>query len=1300
MKKMLLSIGLGLALVMTIVFLTIDGNNQPPAERSALSSQAYYSMKRGGKVPKLQKRPSDWFYVQRAYPNTEVPVEARLEAAKQAQQHQAEAAAKGTDDVVWAEAGPSNIPGRITDLAVHPASPDIIYAASAAGGVFKTTDGGDNWTAIFDSAGVQSVGALAISPFSQNVIYVGTGEANSSGDSYEGTGMYRSNDFGATWSHIGLDSSYHIGRIAIKGILPETLYVAAMGKLFGTNSERGVYRSVDSGGTWEQVLYVNDSTGCADIAIDPGSGAIFATMWERWRHPRERRAGGLGSGVYRSMDGGENWTLLTNGLPPQSDTLGRMGVTVCPSSNTVYAIACNHPGVFMGVYKSTNLGYSWTQTNDGDLDGFMGGFGWYFGQIRVSPSDPQTVFALGVQMYRSTNGGSSWQYAGSGAHVDHHALWINPTNGVELVGGNDGGVALSSDMGNNFTTKTDMHNTQFYAITIDPQNPERLYGGTQDNGTLRTMTGALDDWDHIHGGDGFYVIVDPTDSDVIYAEYQWGYLDKSSNGGDTWDYAMSGIDQNDRTNWNTPIAMDPSDHNTLYYGSHRLYRTTDGAASWTAISSDLTSGDDPGNLNFGTLTTIDISPVDSQTIYVGTDDANVWVTTNYGTNWTNISATLPTRWVTRVVADPADSGTVYVTQSGYAENDPLPHIHRSTDYGQNWTPIHSNLPDAPVTDVIVDPVLDSTLYVGTDFGVYVSSDLGQSWSVLGNGMPMVPLHDLCLHGPSRKLVAGTHGRSMYSAYLPGGDTTDTDSDGIADIDDNCPDDYNPLQTDDDADGLGDVCDNCSDHYNPTQEDLDGDLVGDSCDNCLLIANGDQEDYDLDGIGDECDTCTDRDGDGFGDPGYAANTCPVDNCPEIFNPGQEDADLDGVGDICDYDPPVWDTVTACGTRLTVGNNGNFGHESISGMGGANLDFAAFGDCDPGASYYVYDGSPVLTYLDGTDTVANWSVFGNSTYLLVENGNPTEPTTSGPDFEYYSTGTFATSDLALGLEKSWWAPTDTEGCATYVIQRLAVYSYDGLMHSGLAIGEFIDWDIPTDAPQAGNNGGFNSGGGWIFQQGVEEDAMGCQPNENRFGGIMMLGYRFNEPCGIDTTLRPFGAYTADNAVYVFPNSGLLPGELYEMMRQGGYTAEPSVTDLHTVMTYIADYTLTAGDTLEIYSVLASVENGDVTDLAASFAAARDFLVTHIVAPCGCCQNRADVNHDGQPDPDIADLIYMVSFMFQDGPPPPCDEAPTGECPDHYFAETDVNGDGTCTPDIADLIYLVTYMFQDGPAPVPCP
>lgn len=830
-------------------------------------------LKERGKVPKAQRRPNDWFYLQRAYPDSTVPVAARLAARRQADELIARTADKDATALIWQQAGPSNIPGRITDLAVHPSQPNIIYAASAAGGVFKSTDFGNTWTAVFDSAGVQSIGAIAIHPDDPGVLYVGTGEANASGDSYEGTGVFKSTDGGATWSFVGLPNSYHIGRIAIDPLRPETVYVAAAGKLFGKNPDRGLYRSVDGGGTWDQILYVSDSTACIDVALHPSTGTVFAAMWERYRNPRSRMVGGPTSGLYRSSDHGDTWELLTLGLPPQSNTLGRIGVSVDPNSQTVYAVICDHPGSIVGVYRSDNLGGFFSQTDDAVLDGMLGGFGWYFGQVRVAPGNPDIVYVLGVDLYRSTDGGSSWDWATGAAHVDFHAMYILPSDPDQVYSGCDGGVNYSSDGAASWTVYDDMPNTQFYAITHDRNNPERLYGGTQDNGTLRTLTGSVDNWDHIHGGDGFYVIVDWSDPNVIYAEYQNGYLRKSTNLGSTFSYAMDGIDYgSDRHNWSTPIAMDPTDNEVLYYGSNRLYRTEDGADNWTAISGDLTDGDDPGTLVFGTITTIDVGRADPDVIYVGTDDANVWVTTNTGGTWTQINAGLPNRWVTRVTVSQYDAAVAYVAFSGYKENDWTPYLYRTADYGQSWTAVHGDLPQAPINDVLIDPHYDSTLYVATDFGVFYTTDMGQSWMVMGIGLPMVPVHDLTFDEVTRQLVAGTHGRSMYKLTVECQSFLDADFDGI-------PSD----------------CDNCPDVANSDQVDLDFDLVGDACDNCPLVSNVNQEDADGDDIGDVCDICPD---DPLNDADQDAICGSDDNCPNVYNPAQTDSDGDGIGDACD------------------------------------------------------------------------------------------------------------------------------------------------------------------------------------------------------------------------------------------------------------------------------------------------------------------------------------------------------------------------------------------------------------------
>lgn len=718
-----------------------------------------------------EKKPNDWFFMQRAYPQGDIPIDQYLASVRQAQLMRAKAGDKS--EVVWSEAGPTNIPGRITDLAVHPDYPNTIFAGAACGGVFKSTDNGVSWTPIFDQQGTPSIGALAIHPNNPQILYAGTGEANGSGDSYPGTGMYKSTDGGSSWTHIGLENSYHIGRIVIHPLYPKTVFVAASGKMFGTNPERGIYKSSNGGTTWEQKLFISDSTAAVDVALDPTDPQIvYATMWERLRGPERRRVGGLTSGIHKSTDGGNTWYQLTNGLPASADTVGRIGLSVCASSpNVIYAMYCNHPGRFMGVYKSTNYGQSWTQTNDSALEGFLGGFGWYFGNVRVDPTDPDVVFAMGVDLYRSTNGGSSWSEVGYSVHVDHHAMFISPLDHNQIYLGSDGGVYLSTNGGTAWNLCTSQPSTQFYAITIDYLNPQRLYGGTQDNGTLRTLTGALNDWDHIHGGDGFYCNVDYTNSDVIYAEYQWGWLRKSTNLGYNWNYVMDGMDySSERHNWCTPVIMDPADHNTLYYGSNRLYQTTNGGAWWDPISGDLTDGPGSGNLTYGTITTIAVAPSDNKVIYVGTDDANVWVTTNGGGNWTNIDTGLTDRWVTRVSTDPYDESIAYVTFSGHRVSGSLPHIYRTTDYGSTWQSISSNLPEGPINDVIVDPQNPSVLYVGSDVGVYKSENLGGSWMPLGTGLPITTVHDLTLHDPTRTLVAGTHGRSMFSCQLSAADT--------------------------------------------------------------------------------------------------------------------------------------------------------------------------------------------------------------------------------------------------------------------------------------------------------------------------------------------------------------------------------------------------------------------------------------------------------------------------------------------------------------------------------------------------
>lgn len=708
--------------------------------------------------------PSEWFMTQRAYPGTEIPRAAQLRGFAQAAALRASPlAATG----LWTPAGPTNIGGRITAIGRSAADLMRVYLGAADGGVFRSDDAGLTWTPRFDDQTSLSIGALAVDPRNPDLVYVGTGEANASGDSYDGTGVYRSTDGGDTWEHLGLTETRHIGRIAVDPIHPDTLYVAASGALFSTNPERGIYRSTDGGASFALVHSVSDSTSAIDVALNPQNpSVVYAAMWERIRRPHQRRVGGPTSGIWRSTDAGASWALLQTGLPAPGPTVGRIGLAVAPSNpQVVYAIYANDPGNFAGVYKSTNGGDTWARVTDAALSNLYSNFGWYFGNIRVDPQDANRVYALGVTLYRSTTGGSSWSAVTGSMHVDQHDLLVDPADPSFILAGNDGGLYLAVTGPGSWIKVLDLPITQYYAITADHQLPARLYGGTQDNGTMRTLTGNLNDWQAIYGGDGFYCLVDPTNNSYVYAESQYGGLGRSTDGGTSFQGATSGISGSDRINWSMPVVMDPSNPATLYCGTQRVYRTTNRAVSWTAISSDLTNGPGGGNLVFGTVTTLAVAPTNPNAILAGTDDSNVWITLNGGGNWTNVSGTLPNHWCTRVAFDPTSAAIAYATFSGYREDLHLPHVFRTTNSGGSWTDISGNLPGVPVNAIAVDPADPQTLYVGTDAGVYVTHDLGGTWAALGTGLPNSVVSDLHLHAPTRRLVAGTHGRSMYAFDL-------------------------------------------------------------------------------------------------------------------------------------------------------------------------------------------------------------------------------------------------------------------------------------------------------------------------------------------------------------------------------------------------------------------------------------------------------------------------------------------------------------------------------------------------------
>jgi hypothetical protein len=720
-------------------------------------------------------KPNDWFFIQRAYPTGEINQNIYIQSLKEAGKFR-QKLLSAKDSCVWEFVGPTNIGGRLTDIEMHPSDMETIYAAAASGGVFKSINTGESWTPIFDDALSLSVGDIAIAPSDPQIIYVGTGEANGGGGSqtYDGVGIYKSSNGGNNWIHCGLEESRNIGRMVIHPQNPDIVYVAAMGNLFSNNSERGIYKTMDGGLTWQNVLYVSDSTGGIDVAIHPDNpDTVYAAMWERVRRPNRKSYGGLTCGIYRTINGGLDWTELTNGLPSPGTNIGRIGIDISLSDpNTLYAIYADKTGYFDGVFKTTNGGNSWTQTNDGSLADCYASYGWWFGRISIDPVDPNIAYVIGFDLYKTSSGGNSWTNISSlVVHVDQHGLYTHPMNHNFVVIGNDGGLYTSTNGGNNWTWINNLPVTQFYTCEIDLQHPERLYGGTQDNGTNRTMTGNTNDWQSIYWGDGFYVLVDPENNNYIYAEYQYGNFAKSTNGGNSFNTAMNGISNSDRKNWCTPVVFDPTNPEILYYGANRIYKSTDRASSWSAISTDLTNG--PGvNLVYGTITTISVSPVNPEIIYVGTDDGNVWVSAMNGMGWEYLSVSLPDRWVTRVATDPIDENTAYATFSGYRWDEYLPHIFRTTNKGQNWEDISGNLPEVPINDVIIDPENVNRLYVATDVGVFMTENIGQIWEMQGSNLPNVPITDLTIYNEGRLLVAATYGRSMYS-YDLNQDTTTT-----------------------------------------------------------------------------------------------------------------------------------------------------------------------------------------------------------------------------------------------------------------------------------------------------------------------------------------------------------------------------------------------------------------------------------------------------------------------------------------------------------------------------------------------
>lgn len=758
--------------------------------------------------------------------------------------------------------GPSVFGGRVADVDVSPKDPTHFYVAYASSGLWKTENNGQSFDPLFDHEMVMTIGDVAVD-WERNVIWVGTGEVNSSRSSYAGIGMYRSDDGGKTWEHRGLAETHHIGRVILHPTDPNTLWVAALGHLYSPNQERGVFKTTDGGKTWKRSLFINGTTGAVDLLIDPqDANTLYAATWQRERYAWDFVGSGKSSGIWKSTDGGETWADMTTSESgfPNGDGVGRIGLScsVAGGKTILFSIVDNQdrrpkeddgddedglskedfqnmskrefsildddelnsflrdnrfpkkytaesvknmvrenkiapmaiyeyltnansalfdtPVIGAQVYRSDDGGTTWRKTHDGYIDDLYYSYGYYFGQIRAAKNNPTELYIFGVPVLKSKDGGANWENInGANVHVDHHALWVSPDREGHLILGNDGGINISYDDGENWVKCNTPAVGQFYHIAVDNQENYHVYGGLQDNGVWygphtyeasnRWHNTGQYPYKSIMGGDGMQTAIDSRDNRTVYTGFQFGfYYRKDRISGKTKRITP----QHDlgerplRWNWQTPIHLSQHNEDILYIGANKLYRSLNQGDDWAAISEDLTKGGKKGNVPYGTLTTIHESPLKFGLLYVGSDDGLIHVSKDGGSTWENISESLPQdMWVARVQASQYEEGTVYATLNGYRWDDFRPFVYVSENYGKTWRKIINGLPMESVNVVKEDPANEAILYVGTDHGLYISMDKGESFSLADNGLPAVAVHDVVIHPEANDLLVGTHGRSIY-----------------------------------------------------------------------------------------------------------------------------------------------------------------------------------------------------------------------------------------------------------------------------------------------------------------------------------------------------------------------------------------------------------------------------------------------------------------------------------------------------------------------------------------------------------
>ena len=767
-------------------------------------------------------------------------------------------------NVAFTSIGPSIMSGRVVDLDVNPNNPTEFYVAYASGGLWLTQNNGTTFTPVMDNSPTQNIGDIAID-WKNGTIWVGTGESNSSRSSYAGIGILKSIDKGKTWQNMGLTDSHHIGRIIINPNNPNEVVVGAIGHLYTPNAERGIFKTSDGGKTWEKTLFIDKNTGIIDIDIVPGNfNIMYASAWERDRKAWNFKGSGKNSGIYKSNNGGNTWEKLTLDKSefPTGDGIGRIGVAAY-DKNTVYAIVDNQlhrekeqekkeasdelkkedfkqmnktsfaklddkklneylksnrfpkkynakniktkvqnneiqpaalakylenanndlfdtPVIGAQVYRSDNGGKTWNKTHEKYIDDLYYTYGYYFGMIHVHPKNKDKIFIHGVPLLSSNDGGKTFKsISKENVHPDHHALWINPNLNGHLIDGNDGGVNISYDNGESWIKNNQPEVGQFYTVNVDNAKPYNVYGGLQDNGVWMGTSNNEESsswhqsgsypFKNIMGGDGMQVEIDNRNDSIVYSGFQFGnyFRINIKTGKNKPIQPKHDLGEDPyRFNWQTPILLSIHNQDILYFGSNKLHRSMKRGDNFDAISGDLTNGSKKGNVPFGTLTSISESPFQFGLLYVGSDDGLAHVSKNGGGTWTNISTKLPQNlWVSRIIASQHKKERVYISLNGYRNDDFKPYVFVSEDYGNKWQNISEKLPNSPVNVIKEDPENENILYLGNDQGVYITLDRGITWNVLENALPRVAVHDLVVQNKAKDLVIGTHGRSIYKTKI-------------------------------------------------------------------------------------------------------------------------------------------------------------------------------------------------------------------------------------------------------------------------------------------------------------------------------------------------------------------------------------------------------------------------------------------------------------------------------------------------------------------------------------------------------